>query len=160
MKRYLKFTVLSAVLVLISSGLFFAGDPVPDGSISLDEIPGGTIKRGTTNRSGMVTFDNLKPGNYRITFVAGKNKPANTPSYKKSGPEDKVMSESHGSSQSNVKPTISPNGRTECEVGITLIYGSGPKTPDKPVLVTIGPKGGKITVRVDKEVVTPKESSK
>ncbi|MEK6553338.1 MAG: carboxypeptidase-like regulatory domain-containing protein [Bacteroidota bacterium] len=155
-QRFFRFIVLSAVLVLISSGLFFAGDPVPGLHITIEQIPGGIIKRGTTNSSGEVTFNNLQPGDYRITFV--RKRPGGV-KYEKQGGTVNPLGKDYNSSISNSSSTLA-KGRTEWEVNITLIYDGGPKSPDTPIEVTIGPKGGKITIRVDQEVAIKEEGVK
>ncbi|MFA5803406.1 MAG: carboxypeptidase-like regulatory domain-containing protein [Melioribacteraceae bacterium] len=155
-QRFFRFIVLSAVLVLISSGLFFAGDPVPGLDITIEQIPGGKKISGTTNSSGEVTFNNLRPGDYRITFV--RKRPGGI-KYEKQGGTVNPLGKNYNSSISNSSSTLA-KGRTEWEVNITLIYDGGPKSPDAPIEVTIGPKGGKITIRVDQEVAIKEEGVK
>jgi len=158
-QRFFRFIVLSAVLVLISSGLFFAGDPVPGVDVSLQQVPGGKKISGTTNSSGVVTFNYLKPGDYRITFV--RKRPGGVKYEKQGGTGANVpLGDNYNSSRSNTSTSIGRGDRTEWEVNITLIYDGRPKSPDAPIEVTIGPKGGKITIRVDLEVGIKEEGVK
>ncbi|MBI5599374.1 MAG: carboxypeptidase regulatory-like domain-containing protein [Deltaproteobacteria bacterium] len=136
--RFFRFTILGVALFLISSGLSLAGDPVPGIDISLDEIPGGIVKTAKTDKSGGFTFDKLKPGKYVVKLVPTKV-------------------ENHNSSRSN--KTYPAKGTSDWSVSITLV-AAGEKKPFEPIELTIGPEGGKITGRVEREVGIKEEGVK
>lgn len=135
--------VTAFVFLVFPAKRALPGDPVPGIDVQLEQIPGGKAKVVRTDKDGKFTFANLAPGKYVLKLVPMPMK-----------------AENHNTSRSN-KSQLRPSsdGSTHWDVSITLIK-TGRKKPFEPIELTIGPKGGKTTGRVEWEVAIKEEGVK
>lgn len=115
-------------------------------TVFLKQVPSGINQTQATNNNGVVSFKNLPPGKYEITFEKKRDKNmASQNSYRKSGnnPEDSIiLQENHNSSRSNKSSIVRPDGSTDVNFAVTLMWnGSSNKQPDQPMELVIGPTG-------------------
>ena len=73
MKTILPICALLALVSIASPVFASPGDPIPGTQVGLEHDPGSVVISQTkTNSAGVATFQNVKPGKYRLTvYVAG-----------------------------------------------------------------------------------------
>lgn len=135
MRKSLSAVLVTFILALASAALL-AGETIAGVGVKLGKNPGGSIvATGTTDKNGMVVFENVKIGKYLITVT----------------PQARAIV---STTRSNIKHSseITASGVQEEIVSITM----GPGAADaKPIEIDIQAQQGKITVTVTREAAAP-----
>lgn len=135
------------LLASLFASMVFAGDPVPGVDVSLEQIPGGTVRTVQTDSKGAFVFDNLPMGKYVLTI-----KP------KSASPKDAAsLATNLNSSRSNIYKTYAPApaGKTnmtflKIEIRLLTTGPTGPTELDELISLRIGPGGGRVFGTVEK----------
>ena len=133
-------TVLLAALSFIYVGASpppLPGDPVPGVDVSIEQSPSGVIVSSTqTNSSGFFEFKNLPPGKYKLKYGALPGQTASNTSARASSNYNTAKSNTAGVAMG----TASETWNVTIEINPDDVQpGNNPG-----ILITIGPKGGKV----------------